>query len=104
MSEWIFVCHCRDFINDRFLFVHDGQRIALFQLDDAIYAIADQCSHAEASLAEGDLEADEGVIVCPRHGARFDVRSGRNLSFPAVTPVRPYRLKENDGQIFIAMP
>src|SRR5690625_4171586 len=65
--------------------VVDGHKIALYNVDGTIYATDDTCSHAEASLSEGCLRGDE--IECPKHGARFNVRTGEALSLPAWSPV-----------------
>lgn len=78
-----------------------GRRVALFNVDGTVYAIDDTCSHAEASLSEGELYGD--VVVCPRHGARFNVRTGAALSLPAWAPVATYRVKVEDGEIKVAL-
>lgn len=76
-----------------------GHKIALFRLDDGYYAIDDTCSHAEASLAEGDIVEDN--VKCSLHGAEFDIRSGAVKSFPAVIGVGAYQTKVEDNTIFI---
>lgn len=77
----------------------DGVPIAVFHIDDGFYAIEDTCSHQGASLAFGDLE--RVIVACPRHGAQFDVRSGRVLSLPAVRGVRCYPVKVEEGRVFV---
>jgi 3-phenylpropionate/trans-cinnamate dioxygenase ferredoxin subunit len=74
----------------------EGDFIAIFNVDGQYYAIEDTCSHDDGPVAEGDLEGHE--IVCPRHGARFDIRDGHVLSFPAITPIRSFstRIEGND--------
>ncbi len=73
----------------------DDQPVALFHLEDGYYAMDDLCTHDGGPLAEGTLE--DHVIECPRHGARFDVRTGAVLRLPAVAPVPTYRVRvEND--------
>ena len=64
--------------------------------------IEDVCTHDGGPLAEGKL--NDHVIVCPRHGAEFDVRDGRALSMPAVTPAPTYEVKVEGEDIFIASP
>lgn len=78
-----------------------GRRVALFNVEGKVYAINDTCSHAEASLAEGEFQGD--VVVCPRHGARFDVKTGAALSLPAWAPVDTYQVKVEDGEIKVAL-
>lgn len=80
----------------------DGQPIVIFNIAEAYYAIADVCSHDDGPLGEGRLEGFE--IVCPRHGARFDVRSGEVLALPAVIDIPAYPVRIQDGQIEIGLP
>lgn len=75
------------------------EEIALFRVKDAFYAIDDLCSHAEASLAEGDQY--QYIIECPRHGGRFDIRTGKAKHFPAISPVRTFPVKVEDGALFV---
>jgi 3-phenylpropionate/trans-cinnamate dioxygenase ferredoxin subunit len=73
-----------------------GHRIALFRAGNEAFALGDRCSHAEASLAEG--EVFNGTVECPRHGAVFDLRTGKALSLPATHGVPVYRAEvEGDG-------
>jgi len=74
--------------------------IAIFHLDDGIYATDDTCTHADASLCEGRL-IDGGQVVCPLHGARFDIRTGAALSFPAVTPLETYKVVVQGNDILV---
>jgi 3-phenylpropionate/trans-cinnamate dioxygenase ferredoxin subunit len=66
----------------------DGERLAICRTDDAIYAVADVCSHDGGALDQGDLLGDR--IECPRHGAQFDIKTGRALTLPAVRPIKSY--------------
>ena len=68
----------------------DGQMIALFNCDDEIYAVSNECTHAAASLCEGNFEGIE--VTCPWHAARFDVRSGEALSPPAYEPLKVFKV------------
>jgi 3-phenylpropionate/trans-cinnamate dioxygenase ferredoxin subunit len=82
--------------------VESGEhRVALFRVDGAVYAIGDRCSHAEASLAEGDVFDAE--VECPRHGATFDLTSGKALTLPASRPVPTYQTKVEDGTVFVRL-
>lgn len=78
-----------------------GERIALFRIDDAVYALADRCSHAEASLAEGDVFDTD--VECPRHGSEFDLRTGVPQSLPATRPVAVYPTQVRDGDVYVAL-
>lgn len=79
----------------------DGRAIAVFNVDGAFYAIDDVCTHDGGPLAEGELQGCE--IRCPRHGARFDVRTGKALCFPAFEPVTTHRVEARDGAVFVAL-
>jgi len=68
----------------------DGTFIAIFNVGGTFYAIEDVCSHDDGPVAEGELDGFE--IECPRHGARFDIRDGRVLRFPAIMPIRSFKV------------
>lgn len=76
-------------------------RIALFRVGDDVYAIGDRCSHAEASLSEGEV-FDEAV-ECPRHGSEFDLRTGEPSSLPATSPVATYDVVVEDGTVYLTL-
>jgi 3-phenylpropionate/trans-cinnamate dioxygenase ferredoxin subunit len=71
--------------------------IGVFNAGGELYAIEDRCSHDDGPLAEGDWDPEERVIVCPRHGSRFDLRSGRPLTLPAYLPVDTFPVRVEDG-------
>jgi len=75
-----------------------GHRIALFRIEDDVYAIGDRCSHAEASLSEG--EVFDLAVECPRHGSEFDLTTGEPRSFPATRPVPVYEVTVVGGEVF----
>ncbi len=74
-------------------------RIALFRIEDEVYAVGDRCSHAEASLSEGPLF--DGFVECPRHGSEFNLTDGEPASLPATKPVPVYPTRVDDGILFI---
>jgi|SRR3990167_2732385 len=80
----------------------DGRPIAVFNVAGEYYAIADVCSHDDGPVAEGELEGYE--IECPRHGAHFDVRDGKVLSFPAIVDIPAYPVKVEGEEILIGLP
>ena len=59
----------------------DGLEVLLVRIDDDIYAISDTCSHADVSLSNGFVEADDCAVECPKHGASFDLRTGEALTW-----------------------
>jgi 3-phenylpropionate/trans-cinnamate dioxygenase ferredoxin subunit len=71
--------------------------LGVYNLGGEIYAIEDRCSHDDGPLCEGDFECDEGYAVCPRHGARIDIRTGAALTLPAVEPVATFPVRIEDG-------
>lgn len=76
-------------------------RIALFRIGDDVYAIGDRCSHAEASLAEGEVYGYD--VECPRHGSEFDVRTGKPGALPATRPVPVYETSVVDGVVYLRL-
>jgi nitrite reductase/ring-hydroxylating ferredoxin subunit len=98
--EWIDVADYRVLQEKKKLQIRIADHpIALFCIADEVFAIDDTCSHAEAYLSEGELVDYE--VSCPLHGARFDVRTGQQVSFPAVVPVNAYACKVENDRVFI---
>jgi len=79
--------------------VVDGLEILLCNVDGKIYGIEDVCTHDGGPLDQGELEGDR--VVCPRHGATFDVRTGDALTLPAVLPVMTYEVSVEGDEIFV---
>jgi 3-phenylpropionate/trans-cinnamate dioxygenase ferredoxin subunit len=77
----------------------DSTLVAVFNIDGKFYAIDDICTHDGGELAGGAIEGD--VVICPRHGARFCLRTGAALTPPAYEPVRTYETRVNDGMVEI---
>ncbi|PZN31726.1 MAG: ferredoxin [Proteobacteria bacterium] len=75
----------------------DGTLIAVFNVDGSFHAIDDLCTHDGGELAGGAVEGD--VVICPRHGARFCLRTGAALTPPAYEPVRTYPTRIVDGVV-----
>jgi 3-phenylpropionate/trans-cinnamate dioxygenase ferredoxin component len=78
--------------------------IGVYNCGGTFYALEDRCSHDDGPLCEGDWEPDECVVVCPRHGSRFDVTSGRPLTLPAYLPVETYNVSVRDGVVVLEIP
>jgi 3-phenylpropionate/trans-cinnamate dioxygenase ferredoxin subunit len=84
--------------------VRDGALdLGVYNLAGELHAIEDRCSHDDGPLAEGDLDVDAGVAVCPRHRARIDIRTGRALTLPAVLPVATYAVHVEDGRVVVEL-
>lgn len=89
--------------NGERLFVEIGDiPIAIFNIADSLYAVKDQCSHEDFEIGEGDLDGHE--LACPHHGARFDMRSGKALTLPAVEDIPVYPVRVREGVIEIGIP
>lgn len=98
MSDWVRVAPVQDFPPDsRRVLDVDGARVAVFHLPDGYYAMEDACTHDGGELASGELEGWE--IVCPRHGARFDLRTGDVTAPPAYAPVAVLPTRVADGWV-----
>lgn len=76
-------------------------RLAICRVDEEFYAIEDVCTHDDGPLGEGSLLGT--AIECPRHGARFDVRTGEALRMPAAAPVQTFPVQVKDGEIFVEL-
>lgn len=94
------VANVDDIPNGRALLVEvDDLDVALCKFNDEIYAIANVCSHDDGPLGAGFLHGAE--IECPRHGARFDVRSGAAKSLPAIAPIPTFSVKVVDNEVWV---
>lgn len=101
--EFVEIAPSSELPNGERLFVEiEGKSIVIFNIADQFFAIADVCTHDDGPLGDGDLEGYN--IVCPRHGAEFDVRTGKVMQMPAVVDVPAYPVKVEDGMIQIGMP
>jgi 3-phenylpropionate/trans-cinnamate dioxygenase ferredoxin component len=84
--------------------VADRIEIALVNLGNGTYvAVDDICSHAEASLSEGEVDVDDETIECPRHGSVFDLMTGRARSLPATLPIATFPVKVEGDSILIEL-
>ena len=78
--------------------------VGVYNCGGELYAIEDRCSHDDGPLCEGDWEPDECVVVCPRHGSRFDIASGRPVTLPAYLPVDTYPVRvREDGVVVVEL-
>ncbi len=85
-------------------FEFGGHEIAVANLGDGEFrALGDVCSHAQAFLHEGEVDAEERTIECPRHGSVFDLESGRPVSLPATLPVPTYAIKVEGEEIKVEL-
>lgn len=98
MTEWIDIAREGSLASGEHLVVDvDGVEVAVFHLDGAYYAIEDTCTHDGAEIASGEVKGCE--IICPRHGARFCLKTGKVLSPPAYEDLAIYPVRIQDGRI-----
>ncbi len=77
----------------------DDQLVVLLHVSGEVFAIDDVCTHDGGPLGEGEL--DDHTIACPRHGAKFDIRSGDALTMPATRPTKAYDVKLQGDDILV---
>lgn len=101
--EFIEICSVDEIIEGERLFLEiENKQLVLFKIDGEYFAIDDICSHDNGPLGEGELE--DHNIVCPRHGARFDIRTGQAVSLPAVVDICAYPVRVKGEMIEIGFP
>lgn len=102
MSDWKVLAAVSDFekTDRKYIEVDDDTQVGLFKLADGSFAaVSPWCTHAKVSLINGDVEGCE--VICPLHGARFDLKTGQHLSLPAVRALESFPLRIEDGQILV---
>ena len=102
--EYIPIAETDEIPNGERIFLDiDEHSLVVFNIAGKYFAIADVCSHDDGPLGDGELVA-EFDISCPRHGARFDIRSGEVKSLPASLDIPAYPVRVNNGQIEVGIP
>jgi 3-phenylpropionate/trans-cinnamate dioxygenase ferredoxin component len=100
VTEIISVCPVDELPpGDRRVVEWEDYEIGVFNVDGEILAIEDRCSHDDGTLADGEVDAAQCVVECPRHGSRFDLRTGKPLTLPAYVPVETFPVRIEDGHI-----
>ena len=103
MAGWVTVARDGDVPPEGVIVVTaGGKRLALCKVNGRHYAIDDVCTHDGGPLDQGELDGEE--IECPRHGARFDVTTGRATCMPAVVPVKTYEVRRAGGEVQVNVP
>ncbi len=102
MAEFIKVASATDIPDPGRVTLELDQRvIVLFHIDDQWYCIDDVCTHDGGPLGDGAL--DGHCIACPRHGALFDVRSGKALSMPATEATACHKVKVEGDNVLVCL-
>ena len=100
MPNWTRACATSELLpGEHRVATIDGVQVAIYNVDGAIYAVEDLCTHDGGELAGGPLHGHE--VECPRHGARFDLRTGAATCPPAYAPIARFPLKVEDGAIWV---
>jgi len=88
--------------DERMFVTIEDKPIVIFNIAGNLYAIGDVCTHDEGPLGDGEIEGCD--IICPRHGARFDILTGKTMGLPAVVDIPAYPMRVRDGMIEIGIP
>lgn len=98
--DWIDVARVGEIAeNESILYDLDDEDIAVYNLDGQYFAIEDRCTHDGGDLASGWV--DDGCVVCPRHGARFDIRTGQVMAPPAYEDIHAFPVRVHQDMIQI---
>jgi 3-phenylpropionate/trans-cinnamate dioxygenase ferredoxin subunit len=81
----------------------DDHRLCVVRIADDWYVVGDRCSHADYSLAEGEVWADECEIECPKHGSTFSLATGEPQSLPATKPVPVYAVRVEGDDVIVSV-
>lgn len=101
--DFVEIAPAAELPNGERLFVDLGEKpIVIFNIAGQLFAIGDVCTHDDGPLGDGTLEGHN--IVCPRHGAEFDVRTGQAMQMPAVVDIPAYPVQVREGNIFVGIP
>lgn len=88
-------------VNERIFLEVAGQPVVIFNLAGNLYAIGDVCTHDNGPLGEGEVVDFD--IACPRHGGRFDLRTGKATRSPAFRDIPSFPVKTENGKIFLGI-
>lgn len=98
---WIRVCAENELAPGETRVAWDGDTaILVINFDGTLHAVEDQCTHEDYELSAGPFDAEQGVLECLLHSAKFDVRTGKALCAPAHLPLRKFPVKVEDGAVW----
>ena len=101
--EFVEIAPASELPNGERLFVDLGDKpVVIFNIAGRLFAIGDVCTHDDGPLGDGLIEGFN--VVCPRHGAEFDIRPGQAVQMPAVVDIPADPVTVRDGTIFIGIP
>ncbi len=104
MGRWLRICPAEAIPEGHAARVEVGELpIALFNVGGEFHCLDDTCSHALASLSEGELHPSTCSVECPLHGSQFDLRSGEPISLPAVEAVQVHQVEVREGEVWVEL-
>jgi 3-phenylpropionate/trans-cinnamate dioxygenase ferredoxin component len=104
MSDFVAVANTCELADPGKLLVEVGERlVVLIHAAGHYYALDDICTHDGGPLSEGPLDAAAGTIMCPRHGAKFDVKTGAALTMPATKPTTSHEVKIEGDRVLVRL-
>jgi len=104
MSGFVAVAKTSEVADPGSMLVEVGERlVVLIHAAGNWYALDDVCTHDGGPLSDGPLDAEHKTIACPRHGAKFDIRTGAALTMPATKPTKAHEVKVDGDQVFVKL-
>src|SRR3954467_14929309 len=104
MADFLDVAKVSEIDDPGKLLVEIGERlVVLIRAAGQIYALDDICTHDGGPLSEGPIDSADHTIACPRHGAKFDIRTGVARTMPATKPTRSHEVKVEGEQVFVRL-
>jgi len=104
MTDFILAAQSSDIPDPSSLLVEVEDRLlVLIHAAGHFYALDDVCTHDGGPLSEGPVEGAEGTIACPRHGAKFDLKTGAAVTMPATQATQAHEVKVDGGQVFVRL-
>ena len=100
MSETLDICLLSELPPGSFRTVEwEDLEIGIFNCNGELLAVEDRCSHDDGNLAEGEFDPERCTVECPRHGSKFDLKTGKPLTLPAYVPVETFSVLVEDDKI-----
>ena len=78
--------------------------VGVYNCNGEYFAIEDRCSHDDGPLCEGEVDLEDCTVICPRHGSKFEIKTGKVLNPPAYAPVETFPVRvDDDGMIKVEL-
>lgn len=97
---WVKAAACKEIrVGEMKQVIVNDVSLALYHLEDGFYVTSDLCTHRKQFLTNGSLQGH--IVSCPRHGGKFDVKTGEPAAFPCVVPLQIYPVDVRDGEVWL---